>query len=202
MIKVKFILLLLFFFIQTLEIDLEADGRFKKFIKTFLHEYTSRTSACIAYFRKCTSKIFPSFFFIHRFRCHSMYRIQPYMVPAVFSLVNDFFFFISLDSWQIFPGERESPGNHGHCDDYHEDDGNESSFISISGIVGQVLARKADTAAACRLRASHEGESYFHAFSMTVSVVNAMSEYTFDIATSKSSVEYDFTRGIIIPSVI
>lgn len=62
-IKVKFILLLLFFFIQTLEIDLEADGRFKKFIKTFLHEYTSRTSACIAYFRKCTSKIFPSFFF-------------------------------------------------------------------------------------------------------------------------------------------
>lgn len=75
----------------------------------------------------------------------------------------------------------------------HEDDGNESSFISISGIVGQVLARKADTAAACRLRASHEGESYFHAFSTTVSV---MSEYTFDIATSKSSVEYGFTRGI------
>ena len=67
--------------------------------------------------------------------------------------------------------------------------------------MGQVLARKVDTAAVCcRLRASHEGESYFHAFSTTVSVVNAMSEYTFDIATSKSSIEHDFT--LLIPSVI
>lgn len=46
-------------------------------------------------------KFFPLFFFIHRFRCHSMYRIQPYMVPAVFSLVNDFFFFL----FHLIPGK-------------------------------------------------------------------------------------------------
>lgn len=46
---------------------------------------------------------------------------------------------------ECLPGERESPD-----DDDAGDDGNESSFPTISGIVGQVLARKADTAAVQR----------------------------------------------------
>lgn len=77
----------------------------------YIYIYTFRISACIAYFRKCTSKIFPSFFFIHRFRIATLcidFNLYSTIHGARCSLLcKNNNFIISLDSWQIFSLARE-----------------------------------------------------------------------------------------------
>lgn len=104
---------------------------------------------------------------LDRFVAHRVYECPPQIQVSMQSVhAFDFTFLLRFIRRKVVkrertfsPRERESRGNN------VDDDGNESSFTSISGIVGQVLCPKSrDGCCAMALRASLEGESHFLVF--------------------------------------